>query len=82
MPSSLLNTTQRYNAIIPANQREAAKFWLAALTTNHNIPCITTTAEDEKYSACIILIQVGILIIFFSKHILPIQNDINLNNYY
>ncbi len=40
------------------------------------------TAEEEKYSACIIIMQVDILLIFFSKHILPIPNNINLNNYY
>ncbi len=39
--------------------------------------------EEEKYSVCIIIMQVDILIIFFlSTLILPIPNNINLNNYY
>ncbi len=40
------------------------------------------TAEKEKYSACIIIMQADILIIYFSKHILPIPNHIDLINYY
>ncbi len=42
----------------------------------------TMCKVSTSYIACIIIRRVDILIIFFSKHILPIPNHINLNNYY
>ncbi len=61
--------------------KESAKLGLAALKTNNNILCITDDSEEEKYSACLIIMQVDILIIFLSNHVLPIPNNINLYNY-
>ncbi len=42
----------------------------------------TLCKVSTSYNACIIIRHVDILIIFFSKHILPIPNHIYLNNYY
>ncbi len=42
----------------------------------------TLCKVSTSYSVCIIIRHVDILIIFFSKHILPIPNHIYLNNYY
>ncbi len=34
------------------------------------------------YTVCIIIEHIDFLVIFLSKHILPVPNHINLNNYY
>lgn len=40
------------------------------------------TLYSHTYSPSIIIMPASILILFFSKHILPIPKHISLNNYY